>query len=86
MTEQQTDEFIRRILESRALEAFNSLRHINKGKAEALQGMLVGHFYRTNRTITYEEYLQLADELERDTARTSVSFKRRGNPFELDEV
>jgi DNA-binding TFAR19-related protein (PDSD5 family) len=86
MTEKHTEELVRKILEPKALEAFNSLRHVNKGKAEALQGVLLQHFYCVNRPVTHDEYLQLADELERGVARTTVSFKRRSNLFELDEI
>lgn len=84
--DQSPDEMVRKILDTRSLDALNSLKHINRDKGEALQRTLIQHFYSARRPLTHEEYIQIADRMEEQSAKPSVSFRRRGSFLELDDV
>lgn len=83
MKENKTDEIIRQIISPESLESLNSLKHINKAKAETLQSTLLQAFYQINRPLTHEEYLSIVDSLEQRQDKPTVNFKRK-NVSDLD--
>lgn len=80
------EELVRKVLDARALDALNSLKHINKEKGAEVHRMVVQHFYTTQRPVSHDEYLQLVDRMQKQSMEPTVVFKRRDGFLQLDDI
>lgn len=77
------EEFVRKICDKRTLDALGILKTLNKTKYELVEDRIISCFNSKGTVVNYEMYMSLIKNIDQEVL---ISFQRRKDCFELDEI